>query len=84
MQEQSNQSVFTLEGQRRLTMTCVESVDSFSDTTILLTVGGKKVTIGGEKLKILTFSQGGGNFCATGEVNLIKIGSGKKVSKLFK
>lgn len=83
MQEQSNQSVFTLEGRRKLTMTCVESVDSFSDTAIILTVGGKKVTIGGENLKILTFSQGNGNFAANGEVNSVKFGTAKKISKLF-
>ncbi len=83
MQEQSNQSVFTLEGQRRLTMTCVESVDSFSDTAIILTVGGKKVTIGGENLKILTFSQGNGNFAANGEVKIVKFGATKRISKLF-
>lgn len=84
MLEQSNQSVLTLEGQKKLTLTCVESVDSFSDTTILLTIGGKKVTIGGEKLKILSFSQGGGNFTACGEVNSVKFGGARKISKLFK
>lgn len=84
MQEQSNQSIFTLEGQSKLTMTCVESVDSFSETEIILTVSGKKVTIGGEKLKILSFSQGGGNFAANGEINLVKYGGRKKISKLFR
>lgn len=82
MQEQN--SVFTLEGQKKLTMTNVESVDSFSDTVILLTVSGKKVTIAGEKLKILTFSQGNGSFAAVGEVHSVKFGAAKKLSKLFK
>lgn len=83
MQEQSIQSVFTLENQKKLTFTGVESVESFSDTIILLKVGGKKVTIGGEKLKILVFSQGSGNFSASGEINSVKFGGAKKFSKLF-
>ena len=48
MQEQNktNQSVLTIEQQKRISMTGVESVDSFSDTAIRLTVCGKKVLIG--------------------------------------
>ena len=82
--EQTSQSVLTLEGRKKLTLTKVESVDSFGDTAIILTVEGKKVTISGEKLKILSFSQGGGNFTASGEITAIKYGTAKKLSKLFK
>lgn len=84
MQEQGMQSVLTLENQKKLTLTGVESVESFSDTAIVLTVGGKKATICGQKLKILAFSQGNGNFSACGEVNSLKFGGAKKLSKLFK
>lgn len=83
MQEQNVQSVLTLENQRKLTLTGVESVESFSDTAILLTVGGKKVTIGGEKLKVLSFSQGNGNFSVNGEIDSVKFGGSRKLSKLF-
>ncbi len=82
--EQNAKNVLTLEARRKLTMTNVESVDSFSDSVIVLTVEGQKVTISGSKLKILSFSQGGGNFSASGEVNIIKYSSGKRLSKLLK
>lgn len=66
-------------------MTCVESVDAFSDERLLLTVGGQRVTIDGMHLKILAFSQGSGNFSATGEVRAVKYGSAKgKLSSLLK
>ncbi len=88
MQEQNktNQSVLTIEQQKRISMTGVESVDSFSNTAIRLTVCGKKVLIGGTQLKILSFSKGSGAFAASGEIISIKYGGakGKSLSKLFK
>ena len=80
-----NQSILTIEQRKKITMTCVESVDAFSETRILLTVGGQRVTIDGNKLKILTFSQGSGNFSASGEVRALRYESGKgKLAGLFK
>ena len=80
-----NQSILTIEQRKKISMTCVESVDAFSETRILLTVGGQRVTIDGAKLKILTFSQGSGNFSASGEVRSLRYGSGKsKLTGLFK
>ncbi len=80
-----NQSILTIEQRKKISMTCVESVDAFSETRILLKVGGQRVTIDGDKLKILTFSQGSGNFSASGEVRALRYGSGKgKLAGLFK
>ena len=85
MQNETAQSILTIEQQKRVSMTGVESVDAFSEAQILLTVNGKKVTIAGAKLKVLAFSQGSGNFSASGEVFSVKYGGakGKSLRKLF-
>lgn len=81
-----NRSVLTLEQQKKISMTCVESVDAFSPTRILLTVGGQRVTVEGNGLKVLAFSQGSGNFSASGDVRSLRYGGGAKgkLSGLFK
>lgn len=83
MQEIKN-SVLTLEDEKKLSITGVANVEGFSEQAIYLTINGQKATILGEHLKILAFSEGSGNFSAVGEVNCIKFGKGKKLSKLFK
>lgn len=66
-------------------MTGVSAVDAFSDTAILLTVNGKKVQITGSRLKVLSFSEGSGNFAASGEVSCVKYAFAKGgLKKLFK
>lgn len=78
-------SVLTLEQQKKLTLTGVSSVDGFSDTTITLTVGGVRVTIGGARLKVTSFSEGNGNFTATGDFSSIRFGGAKGFfRRLFK
>lgn len=84
MQEPQNSSVLTVEQRKKVTMTCVESVDSFSEERITLTVCGEKVTIDGMKLKILSFSQGSGSFSASGEVRAVRYGGGKSLRGIFK
>ncbi|MDE7158127.1 MAG: YabP/YqfC family sporulation protein [Clostridiales bacterium] len=86
MQNETVQSILTIEQQKRISMTGVSSVDGFSETVISLTVNGKKVTISGTHLKVLSFSQGSGNFSASGEVTSVKYGGakGKALQKLFK
>lgn len=69
------ESVMTLEQGRRLTLTGVERVDSFSENAISLTVAGKRVQIAGTGLKILSFSQGNGNFAASGQVASVRFGA---------
>lgn len=86
MREDTNQSILTIEDRKKITMTGVGSVDSFSETLINLTVNGKRVQITGIKLKVLSFSQGSGNFSASGEVTQVKYGGakGKFFNRLFK
>ena len=85
MKEEIKESILTVEQQKRLTLSGVRSVDAFSDTRILLTVNGKRVRIEGKGLKVLSFSEGSGNFAASGEFFLIKFGEtkGKFFSRLF-
>ncbi len=79
-------SVLTLEQQEKLTLTGVSSVDSFSDSAISLTVNGKRLLIGGSRLKVLAFSEGSGNFAASGEIVSIKFGGakGSALKRLFR
>ena len=79
MPEERN-STLTLEDRRKISLTGVESVDAFSDKCIRLTVSGIKLSIEGEKLKILSFSEGSGNFAASGEVSSLRYGRGGKRS----
>ncbi len=82
---ENDRSILTIEQRTKITMTCVESVDAFSETRITLTVGGQRVTIDGNRLKILAFSQGSGNFSASGEVHALRYGAAKgKLSGIFK
>lgn len=85
MQNETVQSILTIEQQKKISMTGVSSVDAFSETSILLTVNGKRVTVSGSNLKVLSFSQGSGNFSASGEVACVKYGGakGKTLKKLF-
>lgn len=83
-QQQQSESVFTIEQGNRISISGVESVESFSDGVIVLTAGGKRVHIRGNGLKILTFAKGSGAFAATGEVADVRFSAGKKLSSLFK
>ena len=84
--QEVRQSVLTIEMQSRISMTGVDSVDAFSESAITLTVNGKRVVISGAKLKVLAFSQGTGNFSASGEVTSVKYGGakGRALQRLFK
>ena len=84
MQEQKETGIFTIEQNRKITMTEVESVDAFSPTAITLTAAKRRVYLRGAGLKILSFSKGSGSFSATGEVYSVKFGGGKgSFKKLF-
>lgn len=86
MQQETRSSILTIEQQSKITMTGVDSVDSFSDMSIQLTVNGKRVQITGTKLKVIAFASGSGNFSATGEVKEVRYGGakGKFFARLFK
>lgn len=85
MQNETN-SVLTIEQQKKISLTGVESVDAFSANEIRLTVAGKKMRIAGSNLKVLTFSKGSGAFAAVGEVSFVRYGGakGKFFQRLFK
>ncbi len=80
---EERESVLTVEQQKKITMSGVSSVDGFSETSITLTVNGKKVKIEGSGLKVLSFSEGSGNFAATGDVSSVKFGAKGRLKKLF-
>ena len=85
MQSETKQSTLTLENRCKLTLTGVERVDGFSERLISLTVNGRRVRIEGSKLKVLAFSEGSGNFSASGSVDSIRFAQGAKgVAHLFK
>ena len=85
MQNESS-SVLTIEDQKKITLTSVESVDAFSPTEISLTVQGKKMKISGSGLKVVAFSKTGGTFSATGLVSAVRYGGakGKFFQRLFR
>lgn len=62
----------TLEGQKRLNMSGVDSVDGFSEQLLKLTVGGSKVIVSGNGIKITAYSKGTGNLTADGKITSIK------------
>ncbi len=86
MQQATKQSVLTIENRAKLSMSGVDSVDGFSETSIQLTVGGVRVQIAGAHLKVLAFSQGTGSFAASGEVASVKYGAerGKFLRRLLR
>ncbi len=84
MQEIKSRSVLTLEQGARFSLTAVEKVISFSDQEIQLIAGGQRVRLAGSNLKILSFSEGSGNFMASGAVSSVKYGAGKPLQKLFR
>ncbi len=82
--QEIKQSVLTIEQPGKLTMSGVTSVDNFGPTSIVLTVQGKRVTIAGAGLKVLSFSEGSGNFSASGEVRSVRYGAKNALGKLFR
>ncbi len=75
-----------LDGRNKLTMTCVEAVDAFSEQTLKLTVKGNKVTIFGENIKITAYNKNTGNLNAEGDFIEIKYNAKKQplIKRLFK
>ena len=71
MENLKNQSL-TLEYQKKLTVTGVESVDGFTDQSLKLTVSGKKMIIIGEGIKISAFNKNTGVLEADGVFSEIK------------
>ena len=86
MQNQIENDKLTLDGRKKLNMTGVEMVNSFSETSLKLTVSGKMVLILGENIKIDSYNKSSGSFSATGIFNEIKYSYKKQpiLKKIFK
>ena len=83
MQEQKHSVM--LEQKKSLTVSGVESVASFSEVKIVLTlVGGARMTVIGTGLKISGFSKASGSFTAEGELVGISYGGTSLAARIFK
>ena len=78
--------ILTLEERKRLTLTCVQSVDAFTEEKIRLKVKSGALVITGEKLKINAFSESSGAFSCEGEIAAVNFSAKKEnlVKRLFK
>ena len=82
---QENKHSVVLEQKKNLTVSGVDSVSSFSEAKIVLTlIGGERMNIIGSELKIVGFSKTNGSFTAEGTVLGISYGGKSLVSKIFK
>ena len=75
-----------LENRKRLNMTNVSSVDSYSEQVLKLSVRDSKVIINGEKLKIEAYNKSSGTLIVEGTINEIRFNVNKPplVKRLFK
>ena len=84
MQETTKHSIM-LEQRKNLNISGVESVVSFSEVKIVLSLcGGEKLHIVGTDLKITNFSKNNGAFTAEGTVVGITYGGRSFTSRIFK
>lgn len=82
---QENKHSVSLEQRKNLTVHGVESVASFSEVKITLSLlGGERMQIIGSGLKITAFSKTNGIFTAEGEVVGISYGGKSFAAKIFK
>lgn len=82
---QENIHSIQMEQRKKISVSAVESVISFSEVKIVLALlGGERLTIIGTELKINGFSKANGNFSAEGTVVSVAYGGKSFVSKLFK
>ncbi len=86
MQNQTEADKLVLEGRKKLSMTGVESVNSFSENFLKLSVAGKTVSVTGENIKIDVFNKATGSLSATGLFNEIKYNVQKQpfIKRIFK
>lgn len=72
MQNLNEIDKITIEGRKKLNMSCVSSVDGFSENVLKLTVLDNRIIINGENIKITAFNKDSGNLIAEGIFNEIK------------
>lgn len=80
--EEARQQTVMIEGQKKISLTGVESVDGFTAQQIALTLTGGRAHITGDELKIAGFSKQDGSFTATGKITGVRFGA--KRGKLWK
>ena len=68
----NDMSKLVLDGQKRLSLTSVETVDGFTEQSLKLTISGNKVLISGENIKITAFNKASGNLNADGHFTSIR------------
>lgn len=82
---QENKHSVILEQKKNLTVSGVESVSSFSEAKIVLSlIGGERMSVIGSGLKIVGFSKTNGSFTAEGTIVGLSYGGKSIVSKIFK
>ena len=82
---QENKHSVVLEQKKNLTVSGVESVASFSEVKIVLTLlGGERMNVIGSGLKITGFSKTSGSFTAEGDVMGISYGGKSFAARIFK
>ena len=77
MQNNDKNEVLTVENRKKVTLSCVQTVDGFSDKVLKTTVNGKTLTINGKNIKITSFNETTGVLTAVGEFDEIKYQSAK-------
>lgn len=80
------QNTLQLDNQRKLTMTGVVSVDTFSPSQLKLSLEGKSVLVCGDNLKVVNFNKGQGNLLVEGIIFEIKFLNKKSpiIKRIFK
>ncbi|MBE7101256.1 MAG: hypothetical protein E7364_06570 [Clostridiales bacterium] len=74
-----------IEQRKLISVSGVESVNSFSEVRIVLTrVGGEKMSVVGTDLKITSFSKASGAFTAEGLITGVQYGGKGLAARIFK
>ena len=78
--------LLNLEEQKRMTLSCVQSVDTFTEEKIRLKVKTGALTVTGKKLKINAFSEATGAFSCEGVIDSLTFNVKKEniIKRLFK
>ena len=82
---QDNKHSVIIEQRKLISVSGVESVNSFSEVRIVLTrVGGEKMSVVGTDLKITSFSKASGAFTAEGLITGVQYGGKGLAARIFK
>ena len=82
---QENKHTVIIEQRKLITVSGVESVNSFSEVRIVLTrIGGEKMSVVGTDLKITNFSKSTGAFTAEGSITSVQYGGKGIAARIFK